>query len=77
MNSSKKPDTESVLANGKPSGSANRNSTTDGPSFKDLADSPMGRKLNLAHLSEEECEKVLQVIQRDFELRNAEKERLG
>ena len=81
MNSSKKPDEQSVLANGKPSGPTNpttdRNSSPDGPSFKELADSPMGRKLNLAHLSEEECEKVLQVIQRDFELRNAEKERPG
>ncbi|XP_064598582.1 titin homolog isoform X2 [Liolophura sinensis] len=36
----------------------------------------MGRKLNLQHLSEEECEQILQVIQKDFELRQKEKERL-
>ena len=39
--------------------------------------SMMGRKLNLSHLSEEECEKILQVIQRDFDLRQKEKQRLG
>ncbi len=49
----------------------------DGPTLKDFADTTMGRKLNLGHLSEAECEKILQVIQRDFELRNAEKDRLG
>ena len=34
------------------------------------------RKLNLNHLSEEECEAVLKVIQRDFEVRQSEKDRL-
>ncbi|XP_067687580.1 uncharacterized protein [Haliotis asinina] len=37
----------------------------------------MGRKVNLTHLSQEECEQVLQVIQKDFELRQKEKERLS
>ncbi|XP_074652319.1 uncharacterized protein LOC141906800 isoform X4 [Tubulanus polymorphus] len=36
----------------------------------------MGRKLDLSHLSEEECESILQVIQRDFALREKEKERI-
>lgn len=36
----------------------------------------MGRKLNLSYLSEDECERILQVIQRDFELREAEKQRI-
>ena len=77
LNSSPKTEKSVVaLPNGKPAG-ANSTQNHDGPSFNDLADSPMGRKLNLGHLSEEECEKVLQVIQRDFELRNQEKERLG
>ncbi|KAL8558811.1 hypothetical protein ACOMHN_046393 [Nucella lapillus] len=37
----------------------------------------MGRKLNVSHLSEEECEKILHVLQKDFEVRQAEKERIG
>uniref|UniRef100_L7M1C2 Putative myosin viia and rab n=1 Tax=Rhipicephalus pulchellus TaxID=72859 RepID=L7M1C2_RHIPC len=37
----------------------------------------MGRRLNLSHLSQEECERILAVIQRDLELRAREKERLG
>ncbi|XP_076459108.1 uncharacterized protein LOC143292571 isoform X2 [Babylonia areolata] len=37
----------------------------------------MGRKLNLSHLSEEECEKILHVLQKDFEVRQTEKERIG
>lgn len=37
----------------------------------------MGRKLNLSHLSEEECEQILRVLQKDFELRQKEKERIG
>ncbi|XP_064646553.1 uncharacterized protein LOC135499610 isoform X2 [Lineus longissimus] len=36
----------------------------------------MGRRLDLQHLSEEECEKILEVIQRDFNIRQGEKERL-
>ena len=36
----------------------------------------LSRKLNLNHLSEEECEAVLKVIQRDFSLRQLEQERL-
>lgn len=36
----------------------------------------MGRKLNLSHLTDEECEQVLKVIQRDFGLRQQERERL-
>jgi len=36
----------------------------------------MGHHLNLTHLSEEECEQILKVIQRDFDLRQAEKHRL-
>ncbi|KAK7506449.1 hypothetical protein BaRGS_00002561 [Batillaria attramentaria] len=37
----------------------------------------MGRKLNLSHLTEEECEQVLHVLQKDFELRQKERERIG
>ncbi|XP_041374808.1 rab effector MyRIP-like isoform X2 [Gigantopelta aegis] len=37
----------------------------------------MGRKLNLSHLTEEESEQILQVIQKDFELRQKEKQRLS
>ncbi|XP_077997329.1 uncharacterized protein LOC144450559 [Glandiceps talaboti] len=37
----------------------------------------MGRKLNLSHLSEEECKQILEVIQRDFKLRQSEEERLN
>jgi len=37
----------------------------------------MGRKLNLSHLTEEECEQILKVIQKDFDLRQVEKERLA
>ncbi|XP_025093425.1 uncharacterized protein LOC112563549 isoform X6 [Pomacea canaliculata] len=37
----------------------------------------MGRKLNLSHLTEEECEKILSVLQRDFEVRQKEKDRIG
>lgn len=47
------------------------------PKALELSKTEMGRKLNLSHLSEEECEQILQVIQRDFELRNSEKDRLG
>ncbi len=47
------------------------------PNALALSQTEMGRKLNLSHLSEEECEQILQVIQRDFELRNSEKDRLG
>ncbi|XP_071792066.1 uncharacterized protein [Asterias amurensis] len=36
----------------------------------------MGRKLNLSHLSEGECRQILDVIQRDFSIRQKEKERL-
>ncbi|XP_078701761.1 uncharacterized protein LOC144927866 isoform X30 [Branchiostoma floridae x Branchiostoma belcheri] len=36
----------------------------------------MGRTLNLSHLSDEEAAQVLKVVQRDFELRRREKERL-
>ncbi|XP_038049075.1 uncharacterized protein LOC119722801 isoform X2 [Patiria miniata] len=36
----------------------------------------MGRKLNLAHLSEGECRQILDVIQRDYSIRQKEKERL-
>ncbi|CAH1789791.1 unnamed protein product [Owenia fusiformis] len=39
--------------------------------------SDMGRKINLNHLDETECERILNVIQRDFELRQSEKERLS
>eukprot|EP00057_Strongylocentrotus_purpuratus_P017577 XP_011672051.1 PREDICTED: rab effector MyRIP-like [Strongylocentrotus purpuratus] len=35
----------------------------------------MGRKLNLTHLSDQECRKILDVIQRDFRVRHDEKER--
>ncbi|KAL5005586.1 hypothetical protein ScPMuIL_016744 [Solemya velum] len=37
----------------------------------------MGRHLNLTHLSEDECEKILLVIQKDFDLRQKEKKRLS
>lgn len=37
----------------------------------------MGRKLNLSHLTEEECERILHVLQKDFEVRQAEKDRIG
>ncbi|XP_071823371.1 uncharacterized protein [Apostichopus japonicus] len=36
----------------------------------------MGRKLNLSHLSDEECKQVLAVIQRDFNVRQNEKDRI-
>uniref|UniRef100_A0A8W8L7H2 RabBD domain-containing protein n=1 Tax=Magallana gigas TaxID=29159 RepID=A0A8W8L7H2_MAGGI len=34
------------------------------------------KHMNLEHLSDAECEKILQVLQKDFELREKEKERL-
>ncbi|XP_033101700.1 uncharacterized protein LOC117104903 isoform X2 [Anneissia japonica] len=37
----------------------------------------MGRKLNLSHLSDGECRQILDVVQRDFRLRQREKERIG
>ncbi|GFO05476.1 Rab effector myrip [Plakobranchus ocellatus] len=37
----------------------------------------MGKKLNLSHLSEEECEQIMSVLQKDFEVRKAEKRRLN
>ncbi|XP_071942498.1 uncharacterized protein [Antedon mediterranea] len=37
----------------------------------------MGRKLNLSHLSDGECRQILDVIQRDFRLRQKEKDRIG
>jgi len=37
----------------------------------------MGRKLNLSHLTDDECEQVLKVIQRDFDIRQHEKGRLS
>ncbi|KAK6166404.1 hypothetical protein SNE40_023104 [Patella caerulea] len=37
----------------------------------------MGRRVNVDHLSDAECEKILQVIQKDFDLRQKEKARLG
>ncbi|ESP01888.1 hypothetical protein LOTGIDRAFT_138885 [Lottia gigantea] len=37
----------------------------------------MGRRLNIENLTDEECEKILAVIQKDFTLRQKEKERLG
>ncbi|XP_022079146.1 uncharacterized protein LOC110973037 isoform X2 [Acanthaster planci] len=36
----------------------------------------MGRKLNLSHLSEGECRQILDVIQRDYSIRQKEKARL-
>lgn len=36
----------------------------------------MGRKLDLSQLSEQECEQILKVIQKDFELRQKDKSRL-
>ncbi|XP_056010089.1 uncharacterized protein LOC125667072 isoform X10 [Ostrea edulis] len=36
----------------------------------------MKKQMNLEHLSDEECEKILQVLQKDFELREKEKDRL-
>lgn len=36
-----------------------------------------GRKLNLNHLTDEECEQILKVIQRDFDVRQQEKGRLA
>src|SRR6218665_3632681 len=36
----------------------------------------MGRKLNLSHLSEAECEHILNVVHKDFNIRYMEKERL-
>ncbi|XP_077867489.1 uncharacterized protein LOC102805016 [Saccoglossus kowalevskii] len=37
----------------------------------------MGRKINLAHLSEDECRTILEVIQRDFKLRQGEEKRIN
>jgi len=37
----------------------------------------MGRKLNLNHLTDAECEQILKVIQRDFDIRQQEKGRLA
>jgi hypothetical protein len=37
----------------------------------------MGRRLDLTKVTEAECEQILKVIQRDFELRHRDKERLG
>ncbi|XP_022245775.1 uncharacterized protein LOC106462420 isoform X2 [Limulus polyphemus] len=36
----------------------------------------MGRKFNFSHLSDRECERIINVIQRDFQLRRREQERL-
>ncbi|XP_078620201.1 melanophilin-like isoform X3 [Branchiostoma floridae x Branchiostoma japonicum] len=41
-----------------------------------ILETKMGRTLNLSHLSDEEAAQVLKVVQRDFELRRREKERL-
>ena len=35
-----------------------------------------GSKLNIDHLSENECERILGVLQRDFHLRSRERTRL-
>lgn len=37
----------------------------------------MGKKLNLSHLSEEECEQIMYVLQKDLEVRQIEKDRIG
>ena len=37
---------------------------------------PGGRKISMAQMDEEEFEKILQVLQKDFELRQKEQERL-
>ncbi|XP_076313406.1 uncharacterized protein LOC143226386 isoform X3 [Tachypleus tridentatus] len=37
----------------------------------------MGRKFTFSHLSDRECERIINVIQRDFELRRREQERLN
>ena len=37
----------------------------------------MGRKLNLNHLTDEECEQILKVVQRDFDIREQEKGRIA
>lgn len=36
----------------------------------------MGRKLDMSNLTEEEAEHVLEVVQRDMQLRKTEEERL-
>ncbi len=36
----------------------------------------MGRKLNLSHLSDTECRQILDVIQRDYQIRQKEKQRI-
>ena len=36
----------------------------------------ISKHMNLEHLSDAECEKILQVLQKDFELRDKEKQRL-
>ncbi|XP_061183770.1 uncharacterized protein LOC133191984 isoform X2 [Saccostrea echinata] len=36
----------------------------------------LSKHMNLEHLSDEECEKILRVLQKDFELRDKERERL-
>lgn len=36
----------------------------------------MGKRLDLSQLSEEECEQILKVIQKDFELRQKDKSRI-
>ena len=43
----------------------------------DAAALEMGRKLNLSHLTDEECEQILKVIQRDFDIRQHEKGRVA
>jgi len=37
----------------------------------------MSRKLNLSHLTDDECKQILKVIQRDFDIRQKEKGRLA
>jgi len=43
----------------------------------DAASAGMNRKLNLSHLTDEECEQILKVVQRDFDIREQEKGRLS
>lgn len=37
---------------------------------------PQGRQVNVGQMNEEEFEKILQVLQKDFELRQKEQDRL-
>jgi hypothetical protein len=37
---------------------------------------PQGRKISVAQMEEDEFEKILQVLQKDFELRQKEQQRL-